>query len=374
MLDAAQKEIGLAQVLLRPGADPVVDAELAQHVERARAAHLRTAAAEDQLLCLDEEFDLADAAAAELHVVAGHDDAVVAADRINLALHCVDVGDGGVVEVLSPDERREVGEEALAEVEIARRGPRLDQRGALPVLTQCLVIGVGADRRQRHRGRGGVGPQAQVDPQHVAVAGALLQDARERLGDAHIKGAGLRSRRNSGRRRVVKHDEVDIARIVELARALLAERQHNHAAAGLRLGSFGIEREPSGERVLAQEKGKRSAERRIGEAGQRLGRGDDVPYAADIGKRDEERGLALGETQQAHELALVVVAAGGERRDERIERLAGRPAKQANETRRVFRDERPEVGRMIRHAEEQIADPLAGNRGGEPGGLRRLGE
>ena len=29
---------------------------------------------------------------------------------------------------------------------------------------------------------------------------------------------------------------------------------------------------------------------------------------------------------------------------------------------------------MIRHAEEQIADPLAGNRGGEAGGLRRLGE
>ena len=155
---------------------------------------------------------------------------------------------------------------------------------------------------------------------------------------------------------------------------MLAERQHDHAAAGLRIGSFGIEREPSGERVLAQEKGKRGAERRIGEARQRLGRGDDVPDAADIGERDEERGLALGETQQAHELALVVVAAGGERRDERIERFAGRPAEQANETRRVFRDERPEIGRMIGHAEEQIAGPLAGDSGGEAGGLRRLGE
>ena len=155
---------------------------------------------------------------------------------------------------------------------------------------------------------------------------------------------------------------------------MLAERQHDHAAAGLRIASFGIEREPSGERVLAQEKGKRSAERRVGEAGQRLGRVDDVPDAADIGERDQERGLALGETQQAHELALVVVAAAGQRRDERIERFAGRPAKQANETRRVFGDERPEVGRMIGHAEQQIADPLAGNRCGEAGGLRRLSE
>ena len=115
VLDAAQKEVGLAQVLLRLGAHPVVGAELAQHVERARAAHLRTAAAEDQLLRLDEEFDLADAAAAELHVVAGHDDAVVAAHRVDLALHCMDVGDGGVVEILAPDERREVGKEAPAE-------------------------------------------------------------------------------------------------------------------------------------------------------------------------------------------------------------------------------------------------------------------
>ncbi len=29
---------------------------------------------------------------------------------------------------------------------------------------------------------------------------------------------------------------------------------------------------------------------------------------------------------------------------------------------------------MIRHAEEQIMDPLVGNRGGEAGSLRRLGE
>ena len=191
MFDPAQKHVSLAQVLLRLRADPAVGSELGQHVKRARASHLRTAPAEDELLRLHEKLDLADAAAAELDVVAGHDDAVVAAHRMDLALHRVNVCDGGVVEILAPDEGRELGEEALSEFEIARRGPGLDQRGPLPVLADGLVIGVGADRRQGDRRRGGIGPQAQVDPQNVAVACSLLQDARERLGDAHKERAGL---------------------------------------------------------------------------------------------------------------------------------------------------------------------------------------
>ena len=67
--------------------------ELPEHVERARAAHRRAAAAEDELLGLDEELDLADAAAAELEVVAGHRHLLVAARGVDLPLHRVDVGD-----------------------------------------------------------------------------------------------------------------------------------------------------------------------------------------------------------------------------------------------------------------------------------------
>ena len=95
---------------------------------------------------MHEELDLTDAAAAELQVVAGHDDAVVAAHCMDLALHRVNVCDGGVVEILAPDERLELGQEALAELEIARRGPGLDQGRPLPVLAERLVVGVGAER------------------------------------------------------------------------------------------------------------------------------------------------------------------------------------------------------------------------------------
>ena len=132
VLDAAQKDIGLAQVLDRLGGHPVVGVELAQHVEGARAAHLRPPPAENELLRLDEELDLANAAAAELDVVARNDDAVVPAHRVDLPLHRVNVGDRGVVEILAPDEGREIGEEAPAEIEIARRGARLDQAPRAP--------------------------------------------------------------------------------------------------------------------------------------------------------------------------------------------------------------------------------------------------
>ena len=101
--------------------------ELLQHVERAGAPHLGAAAAKNELLGLDEKLDLADAAAPELHVVPGHDDLVVAAHGVDLALHRVDVGDRRIVEILAPDERLEVGEEALAE--LPAKFPSGDQRG-----------------------------------------------------------------------------------------------------------------------------------------------------------------------------------------------------------------------------------------------------
>ena len=112
----------------RLGRHPFLGVEFAEHVERARAAHPRPAAAENELLRLDEELDLADAAAAELDVVARHDHPLVAAHGVDLALHRVDVGDRGVVEILAPDEGREVGEEA----------PRRESRS--PAAGRALII------------------------------------------------------------------------------------------------------------------------------------------------------------------------------------------------------------------------------------------
>ena len=106
MLDLAQDEIGGAEVVHRVFGHLAVGAEFGEHFERARAAQVRPLAAEDQLLRLDEKLDFANAAATELDVMARHDDLGMAAHGMDLALHRVNVGDRGVVEIFAPDERR----------------------------------------------------------------------------------------------------------------------------------------------------------------------------------------------------------------------------------------------------------------------------
>ena len=134
VFDHAQEPVGGVEIVARLGADPAALGERLERPQRLAAAQLGMPAAGDELLGLHEELDLADAAAAELDVVALDRDLLVAAIGVDLALHRMDVGDRGVVEIFAPDEGRELCEERLAGGDIAGAGARLDQRGALPVL------------------------------------------------------------------------------------------------------------------------------------------------------------------------------------------------------------------------------------------------
>ena len=107
MFERAQEAIGVASVRRRPFR---VTSPRARRAHRARPASPRgrsagIAAAEDQLLRLGEEFDLADAAAAQLDVVPGDRDRAVAFMRMDLPLDRMDVLDRRVVEIAPPDER-----------------------------------------------------------------------------------------------------------------------------------------------------------------------------------------------------------------------------------------------------------------------------
>ncbi len=113
MFEPAQEAIGLGQIgggfVRHQPAHP----QRFDGVERAVRAQRRIAAAEDQLLGLREELDLADAAAAQLDVVARHRDRAVAAMGMDLALDRMDVLDRGEIEIAPPDERLDRLEEAL---------------------------------------------------------------------------------------------------------------------------------------------------------------------------------------------------------------------------------------------------------------------
>ena len=74
VLEPAQEEVGVRQLVDRFGADPAVGVQFARACRACARRASAAAAAEDQLLRLHEELDLADAAAPELDVVAGHGD------------------------------------------------------------------------------------------------------------------------------------------------------------------------------------------------------------------------------------------------------------------------------------------------------------
>ena len=197
VLDETQEAVGGVEIVAhalrrssRPRQAPPASAASAD-------AQLGMAAAGDELLGLHEELDLADAAAAELDVVALDRDLVVAAIGVDLALHGVDVGDRGEVEIFAPDEGRERGEQRFAGRDVAGARPRLDQRGALPVLADALVVVERRRGRDRDLGRGRIGAQPQIDAEHVAVGGALLQELHQRAREAHVERRRLGSRQTS---------------------------------------------------------------------------------------------------------------------------------------------------------------------------------
>ncbi len=58
----------------------------------------------------------------------------------DLTLDRMNVFDGGEIEMLAPDEGREGVQELGAGRPITRRGARLDERRAFPILTEVLVV------------------------------------------------------------------------------------------------------------------------------------------------------------------------------------------------------------------------------------------
>ena len=180
------------------------------------------AAPQDELLGLDVEFDLADAAAPELKVGAGRRQAFVSVGGMDLALDRVDVGDRREVEIAPPDERLKVGQKGLAAWQVAGHGPGLDEGRALPVLADTLVVAEGEWDRHGHRRRRRVGAQAQVDPEDIAFQRARLEQLGEALGEADGDGGGFLAGAERQNLRVVEDRDVDIAGIVELEGPVLA--------------------------------------------------------------------------------------------------------------------------------------------------------
>src|SRR5687768_7126779 len=179
MLDHAQKAVVAVELPRGTFGDPTGIRQRIEHVERLAAAQRGVAAAGDELLGLNEEFYLADAAAAELDVVTPHRHLAMALDGMDLALQRLHIGNGGEVEIFAPDVRLETVEEFLAQRKIARQGTRLDHGGALPVLAHALVVDGGSLESDGALGGARVRAQPKVDAVQIALSRRLLQDVHE---------------------------------------------------------------------------------------------------------------------------------------------------------------------------------------------------
>ncbi len=331
-----------------------------QHVERPAPAQFRTPSAEDELLRLHEELDLADPSPPELDVVAGDRDLVVPAHRMDLPLHRVHVGDRGEIEILAPDERREVLQKSLAQADVARHGTRLDKRGALPILPHRLVIGVGGGQRHGGGSRARIRAEPIIDAMDVAVWRALLEKPRELLRDPRIDRRRLRAFGKGRRLRVEEDDEIDVAGIVELSRSVLAQRKHRETGSLARRIGVG-ERDAPETRRLREHEVDAAAHRRIGEIRERLRRILDAPDAAEIGERHQKRVGVPVAPESAHDVG-AGEAAGPELAEqirlivrERPSGLLRRAPGQPGEPGRIDQDELPEERRMVRDRHQKVA-------------------
>ena len=128
-----------------------------------------------------------------------------------------------------------------------------------------LVVDRGRLDRDGDLGGARIGPQAQIDAEDVAVLGHVLKQRDEPLGEADEEGRGLDAVRSERRIGIEQDDEIDVARIVELAGAELAHGEHGVAGALPRL------RELAGTPCFGEEPVDGRGERCFGESGQRFG-------------------------------------------------------------------------------------------------------
>ena len=150
-------------------------------------------------------------------------------------------------------------------------------------------------------GRGGIGPQPQIDAEHIAVAGALLQQPRHALRDPHEERLRLDVGYQRGGSRIEEHDQVDVAGIIQFARAHLAHGKHDQTASLLRPVEIrGVD--AAARDLLPQQKAQRHLHRGDREIGQRRGYLHHRPDPADVAQRDQQRGLGLHAPKQMHHI------------------------------------------------------------------------
>ena len=229
VFDPAQKPVCGDEVLSRFGGYLLQRGEGAQDLYRFGAAKAGFTAAPDELLGLDKKFDFADAAAAQLDVVAGDRNAGAAPVGVDLALDGMDVLYGGEIKVFAPYKRFQPGQEIVAGFQVAGDGPGLDHRRPLPILSQGFIVGFRRFGGNGQGGGAGVRPEPQVGAKDVSIGCAFVQQLDKATGQPDEIVLKLFRGVSFNAFPVKEDDQVYVAGIIQLARAQFAHGEHDRS-------------------------------------------------------------------------------------------------------------------------------------------------
>ncbi len=223
-------------------------------------------------------------------------------------------------------------------------------------MSHALVIDLGRARAERYLGRARVGPQAQIDAEDIAVGRPLGERAHEPARQTH--GRLLRLLPHALREACIveEDDEIDVARIVELACAELAHGEHEEAAVAL--GRFGMfRREIARLSFRPQERAHRTRDTGLGEFRERGRHVGQRPGAPHIGKRHEHGRLVARLAHHAHQsVDVTCVRRLFDAGNKALERSLRRLRKKAGEHGRLAQDHAREECTV---AEETCEQPMS---------------
>ena len=360
MFDVAVLAVMIGQLAGDVIGNPALYRQSSQRPDRAASAQVGVAAAGDQLAGLGKELDLADAALAELHVMARNGQP--AAQTLVIAdpqPHVMGVLNGREIQMLAPDEGSQIVQETQACGDVAGTGPGLDIGGAFPGPALGLVIGKRRRGRKADRRHRRIGAQAQIGAEDIAVFGIVRQRRRHLAGCPDQRRPRLVLVARVIGCIVVKHDQVDVRAVIQLSRAHLAHG-HGEDSAGIGIGVGQLATVD----LAAQMGAQRKIGGAVGQIGQRAGDLFQPPGAAQIRQCRHQRDPALGLTQRRPERLGVEIGAAFQHPRDQIVGQSG-PGQPFG----LFLHQRPQIGAAPGRPRDQV-----GHRTGKAGKERpRLG-
>ena len=216
MLDVAEEDVCRFEIPFLARLDEVELAQLAQRGERVARAERQLRAAVDQLEDLREQLHFTDTAAPLLHVVV--EVAMLRVLAVGSLLVSRQLFNGGLVQVLAVDERRDPFDERRAQLRVACDRPRLQQREPLERLAHRLVVMDRLLQRIHQRTTLTERTEPHVDAVEVALGGVLAQQRGQPAAQLLVALVRLvRPRIVIASRQFVDVDQVDVGAVVQVA-------------------------------------------------------------------------------------------------------------------------------------------------------------